>query len=263
MRRSLPWLLCGLATLSCRSPNPPVPDPPDRVVPQRAWRAAAREIRVAYSGEIGWRDLAAGGTNITVRAANRELVVRAARANFRLDGWILRMRDPLPKGRITVRAEERDLTVDRSAELRDPMPAGPPGDPERGRTLFESKRVGCLRCHRHGDRGQRIGPDLDGFGRGDERWVREDILDPFEAVHPGHLRVQLTFANGTSTIGVARPAATHWLVGDEAGVLRRIDPRTIGVWRPMPGSIMPLDYDVDLGPGEIEDIVAFLCAEPR
>src|SRR5262249_18754007 len=47
------------------------------------------------------------------------------------------------------------------------------GDPRRGETLFWSEAVQCGRCHRIGDRGTAVGPDLTTIGR---LRSREDLL---------------------------------------------------------------------------------------
>jgi quinoprotein glucose dehydrogenase len=60
------------------------------------------------------------------------------------------------------------------------------GDRERGRKLFfDSDKSLCLRCHRLGDQGERMGPELTGVGSRFSRiYVVESILEPSRTIAP-------------------------------------------------------------------------------
>src|SRR5690606_11945688 len=55
------------------------------------------------------------------------------------------------------------------------------GDPARGRPLFE--RI-CAQCHRAGDLGHAVGPDLTGVAHRSVEDLLSNILDPNMAMNP-------------------------------------------------------------------------------
>ena len=74
------------------------------------------------------------------------------------------------------------------------------GDPARGRALVESS--GCFDCHRIGDRGSRVGPDLsDVGGRRPLELLRQSIVAPDEQILPEHRSVRVVTRDGSSITG--------------------------------------------------------------
>ena len=83
-----------------------------------------------------------------------------------------------------------DLTASQSAT----------GDPARGRTLVESS--GCFDCHRVGDRGSRVGPDLsDVGGRRTPELLRQSLVAPDDEVLPENRHVRVVTRDGSSVTG--------------------------------------------------------------
>jgi putative heme-binding domain-containing protein len=76
----------------------------------------------------------------------------------------------------------------------------PPGDASRGRTLVESN--GCFDCHRIGDRGSRVGPDLSDIGdrRTPER-LQQALVAPDDEVLPENRFVRFVTRDGTTVTG--------------------------------------------------------------
>ena len=74
------------------------------------------------------------------------------------------------------------------------------GDASRGRTLVESS--GCFDCHRIGDRGSRLGPDLSDIGgrRTPER-LQQALVAPDEEVLPENRFVRLVTREGATITG--------------------------------------------------------------
>jgi len=60
------------------------------------------------------------------------------------------------------------------------------GNADRGREIyFNTEKSACIKCHRLGDEGGRIGPDLTGVGRRFSRiHLIESVLEPSRAVAP-------------------------------------------------------------------------------
>ena len=76
----------------------------------------------------------------------------------------------------------------------------PAGDASRGKTLVESS--GCFDCHRIGDRGSRLGPDLSSIGgrRTPER-LQQALVAPDEEVLAENRFVRLVTREGTTVTG--------------------------------------------------------------
>jgi putative heme-binding domain-containing protein len=74
------------------------------------------------------------------------------------------------------------------------------GDASRGKTLVESS--GCFDCHRIGDRGSRLGPDLSDIGsrRTSDR-LKQAILVPDEEVLPENRFVRFVTRDGATITG--------------------------------------------------------------
>ena len=76
----------------------------------------------------------------------------------------------------------------------------PRGDPARGKTLYEASA--CADCHRLGEKGSRVGPDLSALGdsRTPEQLSRA-IVAPDEEVLAEHRHVRVVLKDGTAVIG--------------------------------------------------------------
>jgi putative heme-binding domain-containing protein len=76
----------------------------------------------------------------------------------------------------------------------------PTGDGVRGKALVESNA--CFDCHRVGERGSRLGPDLSDIGsrRTPDR-LRQALVAPDEEVVPENRYVRLVTRNGDTVTG--------------------------------------------------------------
>jgi putative heme-binding domain-containing protein len=77
------------------------------------------------------------------------------------------------------------------------------GDAGRGEKLFWSKALSCGNCHRIGDRGTAVGPDLSAIGklRGREDLL-ESILEPSRRIEPKYAAYVADTADGRSFTGL-------------------------------------------------------------
>ena len=76
----------------------------------------------------------------------------------------------------------------------------PPGDAINGKTLVESSK--CFECHRIGETGSRLGPDLSDIGnRRSADQLRRSIVAPDAEVLPEHRFVRLVSRDGTTVTG--------------------------------------------------------------
>ncbi|MEQ1824860.1 MAG: PQQ-dependent sugar dehydrogenase [Pirellula sp.] len=89
------------------------------------------------------------------------------------------------------------------------------GDATRGETLFWSKAINCSSCHKIGDRGTNIGPDLSTIGKLRTREdLLESILTPSRRIEPEHATYIVRLDDGKVLSGllVERNESTITLV---------------------------------------------------
>jgi putative membrane-bound dehydrogenase-like protein len=141
---------------------------------------------------------------------------------------------------------------------------GRPGDPRRGRQLFfDAPKTQCVRCHRLGDQGERIGPELTGVGgRLSRIHLIESILEPSRSIAPGYQTLAVTLKDGRVLTGVrvAETAATLTL-GDSQGQKHVLARGDIEEQRPHPLSTMPEGLERPLSVEEFVDLIAFLASQ--
>jgi putative membrane-bound dehydrogenase-like protein len=138
------------------------------------------------------------------------------------------------------------------------------GDPERGRKIFEdAERSLCLKCHRVGDRGERIGPELSGLGGRFARiTIVESILEPSRSVAPGFESVTVALADGRVLSGVRAEESDRTLtLGDREGRRHEIPKAEVEALTRQPQSTMPDGLERRLTPEEFVDLVAYLAAQ--
>lgn len=83
-------------------------------------------------------------------------------------------------------------------------PETPPGDRAAGEMLFWGKG-GCGACHRVGQRGGPMGPELTRAGRKRSlAYLRQSITDPNADVTPGYYQISVTPAKGQKIVGTQR-----------------------------------------------------------
>src|SRR5262249_27973121 len=77
------------------------------------------------------------------------------------------------------------------------------GNPERGRqTFLNAEKSLCLKCHRVGDQGERVGPELTGLGsRFSKAYVVESILEPSRVISPSFETTAVTLTSGKVVTG--------------------------------------------------------------
>ena len=80
----------------------------------------------------------------------------------------------------------------------------------RGRRLFlDTEKSQCLTCHRIGDRGERIGPELTGVGgRFSRIFILESILEPSRSIAPSFATVMVVLTMGEYWPVCVRPRQT-------------------------------------------------------
>jgi putative heme-binding domain-containing protein len=139
-----------------------------------------------------------------------------------------------------------------------------PGDPGRGwKVLEDVEKSLCLKCHRVGDRGEPIGPELTGLGGRFARiTIVESILDPSRSVAPGYESVTVALADGRVLSGVRAAETDRTLtLADREGRRHEIPKADIESRARQPQSTMPEGLEKQLTPEEFVDLVAYLAAQ--
>jgi putative heme-binding domain-containing protein len=138
------------------------------------------------------------------------------------------------------------------------------GDAEQGRKVFEDiEKSQCLKCHRLGDRGERIGPELSGIGgRYSRITMIESILEPNRAIAPGFDSVTVALSDGRILTGVrAEETQSALTIADQEGKKHMILRADIDDLKRQPESTMPDRLEKRLTAGEFVDLIAFLSSQ--
>ena len=136
------------------------------------------------------------------------------------------------------------------------------GDPERGRKLFfDAGKSQCIKCHRVGDQGERIGPELTGLGNRFPRiYLIESVLQPSRTIAPGFQGVSITLKNGKVLTGVRVAETDETLtLGDTKGEKQTIRKADIDEQQPQAVSVMPEGLEKQFTVDEFVDLIAFLA----
>jgi putative heme-binding domain-containing protein len=138
------------------------------------------------------------------------------------------------------------------------------GDRERGRKLFfDVDKSLCLRCHRLGDQGERMGPELTGVGSRFSRiYVVESILEPSRTIAPSFGTLGVTLKNGKVLSGVkVTETETTLTLADSQGQKHLLAKADIEDQRPSPVSSMPEGLEKRFTADEFIDLIAFLMSQ--
>lgn len=165
-------------------------------------------------------------------------------------------------------AKQRGLT-DAITAFLDPLKSKPygeahlslhGGDVDRGRATFEGNvSLSCTRCHKAGESGGRVGPNLAGLGATKSaEYLLESILDPNKVIAEGFGTLIVVTDDGLQKQGVLQKETDEFvqLVDAEGKQFTVLKDEIID--RKDGKSAMPEDLTKDLSLFELRDLVAFL-----
>jgi putative heme-binding domain-containing protein len=138
------------------------------------------------------------------------------------------------------------------------------GNAERGRKLFfDAEKSLCMKCHRLGEQGERIGPELTGVGSRFSRiYIVESILEPSRTIAPSFGTLVVTLTNGkvVSGVKVAETETTLTVADGQAQkyVLSKVE---IEAQQPSAVSAMPEGLEKRFTEDEFVDLIAFLASQ--
>jgi putative membrane-bound dehydrogenase-like protein len=138
------------------------------------------------------------------------------------------------------------------------------GNAVHGREIyFNAEKTGCVKCHRLGDQGGGIGPDLTGAGKRFSRiHLIESILEPSRAIAPAFRNLSVRLKDGLQLTGV-RVAETEsaLTLGDAQGQSHALEKDQIDELQILELSVMPEGIESGLTDVEFADLVAFLAEQ--
>jgi putative membrane-bound dehydrogenase-like protein len=164
-------------------------------------------------------------------------------------------------------ARLRELLAKPPVEVRlklaeyEPLLSG--GHVARGRTVFFGPAAACHTCHRMGDLGGHVGPDLTKVGAiRSGRDLLESILVPSSTFAQGYESYKIATEDGNVLTGlVARQSADAVVLKDASGAETRVRRDQIRRMERTALSIMPEGLERKLSREDFRDLVAFLLAQ--
>ncbi len=158
----------------------------------------------------------------------------------------------------------RELAAEDSVRRRkvETLPAliAAKGRPAEGRKVFESGKGACIACHRIGDVGNLVGPNLSAIGQiRSERDILESVLFPSATLARDYEAHAIDMSNGESFVGVIRRNLPDAIViADSSGQERTLPRSQIIAMQTLATSLMPTGLDRTLSEEELLDLVAYL-----
>lgn len=134
------------------------------------------------------------------------------------------------------------------------------GDAARGKAHFAAGKGTCVACHKIGEVGRAIGPDLSKIGAiRTERDLLESILFPSNTLARDYEAHIIETSDGQQTMGVIKShTAEGLLVVDVAGQEKTVPHQNITGDTTLTMSLMPMGLDQTLPEAELLDLVAYL-----
>lgn len=136
------------------------------------------------------------------------------------------------------------------------------GNATNGEKHFKAGKGTCIACHKIGDTGRAIGPDLSHIGAiRTERDLLESILFPSNTLARDYEAHIIETSDGQQTLGVIKShTAEGLLVIDIAGQEKNIPHQQITGDTTLTTSLMPMGLDQTMPEAELLDLVAWLSS---
>jgi putative heme-binding domain-containing protein len=136
------------------------------------------------------------------------------------------------------------------------------GDASRGEKLFWSQALNCGSCHKVGDRGTALGPDLSAIGKVRSREeLLESILEPSRRVEPRYSTYMAQTTDGRSFVGLlVKRDTTEVVLRDSQNKEVVLPVKMVEELRPSPVSLMPAGQLAGLTAQEAADLLEYLAS---
>ncbi|MGI9175435.1 MAG: HEAT repeat domain-containing protein, partial [Rhodothermales bacterium] len=131
-------------------------------------------------------------------------------------------------------------------------------DPAEGEMLFWAN---CASCHRLGEIGNDVGPELTGIrGKFDQAGLIDAIVRPSAAIAHGYEPQLVTTEEGRAVYGFLVADGPTLVFKDQTGQQQTIEKNTVATQTTFEASLMPDPATLRLTPQSVADIAAFLMA---
>ena len=137
------------------------------------------------------------------------------------------------------------------------------GDRERGRLIFTANAAAqCKSCHKAGDVGETVGPDLTKIGtKYNKPALLDQILEPSKTIEPQYTTYLLETKDGRVLSGLAVERTKDAVVlKDAQGKTIKVASAEIDRLVPQPRSLMPELLLRDLTAQQVADLLEFLAS---
>jgi putative heme-binding domain-containing protein len=136
------------------------------------------------------------------------------------------------------------------------------GDPARGAAVFEKAQ--CIKCHRYGNRGEGIGPDLTNVsGRFQRKEILESVVYPSLVISDQFAGKTVLTTDGKVLTGLVGTTPEGVVVLQTDGEKVNVAKDQIDEIAPSKQSAMPAGLFNKLTQQEIADLFAYLAAPPK
>jgi putative membrane-bound dehydrogenase-like protein len=158
---------------------------------------------------------------------------------------------------IAIKVLNADNTQSRTKVIADFRPALTlTGEPGRGKTIHAKL---CAVCHKLGDVGNDVGPNLQSVAAHPPEKLLVSILDPNASIEPGYLAYSCTLANGEELYGIiAAETGNSMIIKMADGKTRTILRRNIASLRSANLSLMPEGLESGMSKQDMADLISFL-----
>jgi putative heme-binding domain-containing protein len=128
--------------------------------------------------------------------------------------------------------------------------------------LFFSPALNCAKCHKVGDKGAAVGPDLTAIGKSRPRAdLLESMLEPSRRIEPKFAAYVISMLDGRTATGViARRDEKEVVLLDAEGKEVVIVSKNLEEMKPSRISLMPAGQLAGLTAQEAADLVEFLAS---
>ena len=140
--------------------------------------------------------------------------------------------------------------------------SGNKGNAELGRTVFATAK--CIQCHRVGEEGQSVGPELTGIaGRFSKREILESILYPSHSISDEYMSKKVLTLDGESFTGILVESKDQTVqLLDSNNQILVINEESVDQILPSSSSIMPAGLLDDSSLEQIGDLMSYLGVIP-